>query len=229
MVIWFVNLTFVLFLQPAYTQLLQIPQHFPGVPVMALNATVTPDTLGRLQDVLPNSVLVKLSAKWPWGTPVVTFYNSKGGTIMKTDVCINLWLQVHIPETCLHNLIVTLMHILQVIRREPPIYLSARHCIIYVDFVEDVAWPFNFLNNSLNAGSFYGRGLSGHDKDQLLRSWRAGGIQVMVATEAFGLGTLMSQILKRLFGLEYLPPLEEFIQQFGQADRDGRAARGTSM
>ena len=126
MVIWFVNLTFVLFLQPAYTQLLQIPQHFPGVPVMALNATVTPDTLGRLQDVLPNSVLVKLSAKWPWGTPVVTFYNSKGGTIMKTDVCINLWLQVHIPETCLHNLIVTLMHILQVIRREPPIYLSAR-------------------------------------------------------------------------------------------------------
>ena len=51
----------------------------------------------------------------------------------------------------------------------------------------------------------------------------------MVATEAFGLGTLMSQILKRLFGLEYLPPLEEFIQQFGQADRDGRAARGTCV
>ena len=53
------------FYRPAYTQLLQIPQHFPGVPVMALSATVTPDTLGRLQDALPNSVLVKSSANCP--------------------------------------------------------------------------------------------------------------------------------------------------------------------
>ena len=53
------------FYRPAYTQLLQIPQDFPGVPVMALSATVTPDTLGRLQDALPNSVLVKSSANRP--------------------------------------------------------------------------------------------------------------------------------------------------------------------
>ena len=75
------------FYRPAYTQLLQIPQHFPGVPVTALSATVTPDTLGRLQDALPNSVLVKSSANRPniylEAHQMKNFYNSKGGKIRR--------------------------------------------------------------------------------------------------------------------------------------------------
>ena len=75
------------FYRPAYTQLLQIPQHFPGVPVMALSATVTPDTLERLQDALPNSVLVKSSANRPniylEAHQMKNFYNSKGGKIRR--------------------------------------------------------------------------------------------------------------------------------------------------
>ena len=81
------------FPRPAYGQLLQIPQYFPGVPVMALSATVTPDTLGRLQDALPNSVLVKSSANRPniylEAHQLKNFYNSKGGKIMKQP-CKNL-------------------------------------------------------------------------------------------------------------------------------------------
>ena len=50
---------FVILFRPSYSQL---PQHFPGVPVMALSATVTPDTLRHLQDALSASVLVKSSA-----------------------------------------------------------------------------------------------------------------------------------------------------------------------
>ena len=59
-----------------------------------------------------------------------------------------------------------------------------------MDFVEEVA-PLTIRlseQHGLIAGSFYGRGLSGHDKDQLLRSWRVGKIQVMVAAKTFGLG-----------------------------------------
>ena len=51
--------------RPAYSQVLDIPHHFPGVPVMALSATVTPKTLGLLQEALPASVLVKSSANRP--------------------------------------------------------------------------------------------------------------------------------------------------------------------
>ena len=59
-----------------------------------------------------------------------------------------------------------------------------------MDFVEEVA-PLTIRLSEQHgpiAGSFYGRGLSGHDKGQLLRSWRVGKIQVMVATKTFGLG-----------------------------------------
>ena len=106
-------------------------------------------------------------------------------------------------------------------------YLSTKHCIVYVDFVEDVA-PLTMQlsdEHGLNAGSFNGRGLSGHDKDQLLRRWRAGEIQVMAATKAFGLGVNQPDI-EVVIRIGVPPTLEELIQQFGQVGRDGRAARG---
>ena len=67
---------------------------------------------------------------------------------------------------------------------------------MYVDFVEDVA-PLSMKlreEHDVKAGSFYGRGLSGHDKDEVLKSWRAGVIKVMVATKAFGLGVNQSDV-----------------------------------
>ena len=99
-----------------------------------------------------------------------------------------------------------------------------------MDFVEDVA-PLTIQlseQHGLNAGSFYGRGLSGHDKDQLLRSWRAGEIQVMVATKAFGLGVNQPDI-EVVVRIGVPSTLEELIQQFGRASRDGRAGRGTCV
>ena len=93
--------------------------------------------------------------------------------------------------------------------------LSGR-CIVYVDFVEDVTPLMIRLSeeHGLKAASFYGRGLSGHDKHQLLKSWREGLIQVMVATKAFGLGVNQPDIeVVVRFGVP--PTLEELIQQFG--------------
>ena len=67
---------------------------------------------------------------------------------------------------------------------------------MYVDFVEDVAPLCMKLReeHDVKAGSFYGRGLSGHDKDEVLKSWRAGVIKVMIATKAFGLGVNQSDV-----------------------------------
>ena len=53
-----------------------------------------------------------------------------------------------------------------------PLIANGR-CIVYVDFVEDVA-PLSMRlreEHDAKAGSFYGRGLSGHDKDKVLKSW----------------------------------------------------------
>ena len=78
--------------------------------------------------------------------------------------------------------------------------------------------------HSVKAGSFYGRGLSVHDKDEVLKSWR-GVIQVMVATKAFGLGVNQSDV-DTVVRIGVPPSVEELVQQFGRGGRDGRAAKG---
>ena len=101
---------------------------------------------------------------------------------------------------------------------------------MYVDFVEDVAPLCMKLReeHDVKAGSFYGRGLSGHDKDEVLKSWRAGVIKVMVATKAFGLGVNQSDV-DVVVRIGVPPSMEELVQQFGRAGRDGRAAKGMNI
>ena len=64
-----------------------------------------------------------------------------------------------------------------------------------------------------------------HDKDKVLKSWRAGVIKVMVATKAFGLGVNQSDV-DVVVRIGVPPSMEELVQQFGRAGRDGRAAKG---
>ena len=77
----------------------------------------------------------------------------------------------------------------------------------------------------LKTGSYYGRGLSGHDKDEVLQSWRSGVIQVMVATTAFGLGVNQPDV-ETVVRVGVPPTMEELVQEFGRAGRDGRKAKG---
>ena len=103
---------------------------------------------------------------------------------------------------------------------------------MYVDFVEDVAALSMRLReeHDVKAGSFYGRGLSGHDKDEVLKSWRASVIKVMVATKAFGLEVNQSNV-DVVVRIGVPPSMEELVhvQQFGRAGRDGRAAKGMNI
>ena len=100
---------------------------------------------------------------------------------------------------------------------------------MYVDFAEDVAPLCMKLReeHEVKAGSFYGRGLSGHDKDEVLKSWRAGVIKVMVATKAFGLGVNQSDVDVVRIGVPR--SMEKLVQQFGRAGRHGRAAKGMNI
>ena len=81
--------------------------------------------------------------------------------------------------------------------------------------------------HDVKAGGFYGRDLSGHHKDEVLKSWRAGVIKVMVATKAFGLGVNQFDVDVVRIGVP--PSMEELVQQFGRPGRDGRAAKGMKI
>ena len=67
--------------------------------------------------------------------------------------------------------------------------------------------------------------MSGHDKDEVLKNWRSGLIKAMVATKAFGLGINQPDI-EVVLKIGVPPSLEELVQAFGRAGRDGRSAKG---
>ena len=106
-------------------------------------------------------------------------------------------------------------------------HVSLGRCIVYVDFVADVVPLALKLSEmfGLKTGSYYGRGLSGHDKDEVLQSWQSGVIKVMVATTAFGLGVNQPDV-ETVVRIGVPPTMEELVQEFGRAGRDGRKAKG---
>ena len=81
--------------------------------------------------------------------------------------------------------------------------------------------PCTFNQHKIHAGVYHGRSLSGHDKDEVLKNWRSGVIRVMVATKAFGLGIDQPDI-EVVVKIGVPQSLEELIQGFGRAGRDGR-------
>ena len=56
---------YLLFCRPAYRQLLELPLHFPGIPIMALSATIVPSALEQLRVMLPGCTIVKGSVNRP--------------------------------------------------------------------------------------------------------------------------------------------------------------------
>ena len=106
-------------------------------------------------------------------------------------------------------------------------HVSLGRCIVYVDFVADVVPLILKLSEmfGLKTGSYYGRGLSGHDKDEVLQSWQSGVIKVMVATTAFGLGMNQPDV-ETVVQIGVPPTMEELVQEFGRAGRDRRKAKG---
>ena len=80
-------------------------------------------------------------------------------------------------------------------------------------------WPLQ------TTGAYHGRSLSGHDRDEVLKNWRSGLIKAMVATKAFGLGINQPDI-EVVLKIGVPPSLEELVQAFGRAGRDGRSAKG---
>ena len=63
--------------------------------------------------------------------------------------------------------------------------------------------------------------MSVHDKQTTLVNWQSGQIQVMVCTSAFGMGIDQPDI-DAVIRVGCPPSLEQLVQEFGRAGRDGR-------
>ena len=67
--------------------------------------------------------------------------------------------------------------------------------------------------------------MSTHDKAKVIDNWKDGTIQVVVYTKAFGMGINVEMVVR----VGCPQSIEDMIQEFGRAGRDGRRARGQHM
>lgn len=104
--------------------------------------------------------------------------------------------------------------------------LTDSKAIVYVDFVQDVSpLAISLRQAGLKSCSYHGDKMTAHDKMMALESWARGEVQVMVCTSAFGMGIDQPDVDK-VIRIGVPPSLEQCVQEFGRAGRDGRQCQG---
>ena len=80
------------------------------------------------------------------------------------------------------------------------------------------------LKNSIDANYFHAK-LSKEEKETRQKNWTESDNQVMVATNAFGMGIDKSNV-RTVFHVDLPPSIESYYQEVGRAGRDGKKSRG---
>ena len=108
-------------------------------------------------------------------------------------------------------------------------YVGETKAMTYLDFIDDVnGLTIALREKGVQNAAYHGDKMSTHDKARVIDNWKDGTIQVVVCTKAFGMGINQPDV-ETVVRVGCPQSIEDMIQEFGRADRDGRHARGQHM
>ena len=104
--------------------------------------------------------------------------------------------------------------------------VSDKRAIVYLDAAKHVPRLTIALRQlGLKSCGYHGKNMSSHDKLKALENWKSGDIDAMVSTSAFGMGIDRADV-DVVLKIGVPQSLEDLVQMFGRAGRDGRTAQG---
>jgi ATP-dependent DNA helicase RecQ len=95
--------------------------------------------------------------------------------------------------------------------------------IVYTNNRKQTKEVSKYLNRNFFKSSYYHGGLSTAEKKDSYNSWISNDTQIMVATNAFGMGIDKSNV-RAVIHINIPASIENFIQEAGRAGRDGKEA-----
>ena len=181
--------------RPSYLEIADIRKELPGVPVLALTATATPEVVEDIQE--------KLKRKEDSGVRNEDFNVFRMSFERK-----NLAYVVR-PTINKEN---ELVHILESVKGSAIVYVRSRkRTKEYADM----------LNKAGIKATFFHAGLDNQVKDQRQRQWQDNIVRVIVATNAFGMGIDKPDV-RAVVHMDCPDSLEAYFQEAGRAGRDGK-------